>query len=140
MTVFYGTQSTKVLSSTLSTPSPGFVHGTVRCFAETVTYNTQTTSDTIVIGLLPKGSVFLYGIINSDTSSGSATIAIGITGTVAKYKAAAAFTATDTPTFFGKAATTGVAETADRTVFITIAAASLPASGILSITMFYSHN
>lgn len=140
MTVFYGTQSAKVLGPTLSTPSPGFVHGTVRCFAETVTFNTQTTSDTIVIGLLPKGSVFLGGIITTDTSTGSATIAIGITGTVAKYKAAAAFTTTDTPTFFGKAATTGVAETADRTVFITIAAASLPASGTLSVTMFYSHN
>lgn len=139
MTVFYGTQMTKI-DSVAATPSPGFVHGTVRCFAETVTLASQTTSDTIEIGLLPKGSVFLYGVITSDTSLGSSTIAIGITGTTAKYKAAATFTATDTPTFFGKAATTGVAETADRTVIITIAAATMPSSGILSITFFYAHN
>src|SRR4051812_15327627 len=134
MAVTYGTQSTKVLS-VAATPSPGFVHGTVRCFAETVTLATQTTSDTIVVGLLPKGSVFLYGVINTTVTLGSSTIAIGITGTTGKYRAAATFTAVDTPTLFGVNAATNVAETADRTVFITIAAASLPASGTLDVTL-----
>jgi hypothetical protein len=139
MTVFYGTQSTKVLS-TVSTPSPGFVDGHVKCFAETVTLATQTTSDTIVICRFPKGGVFLGGIITSTVTLGSSTVAIGITGTVAKYKAAATFTAVDTPTFFGTAATINVAETAERTVFITIAAASLPAAGTLCVTMLYATN
>src|SRR5438034_3377617 len=79
MTVFYGTQMTKI-DSVAATPGVGFVHGNVRCFAETVTYATQTTSDTIEVGLLPKGAVFLFGLITTSVSTGSATLAIGITG------------------------------------------------------------
>ena len=137
MTVFYGTQMTKIDSSP-ATPSPGFVHGRVRSFAETVTYNTQTTSDTIEVGFLPKGAVFLFGLLCADTSSGSCTIAIGYTSSTAAYRAAAAFTATDTPTLFGKAAKTNAAEAADRTVFLTLAAASAPASGSLLVTLVYA--
>lgn len=139
MTVFYGTQMTKI-DSVAGTPSPGFVHGTVRCFAETFTMSTQATTDTIEIGFLPKGSVFLYGVLTTDTSLGSATIAIGIAGTTGKYRAAAVQTATDTPQIFGVTAAAGVAEAADRRVIITIATASLPASGKLSVTLFYAHN
>lgn len=150
MTVFYGTQATKVLSSTVSTPSPGFAHGTVRCFTEQVNCATVnggsavTTSDTVVVGLIPKGSVFLYGILTVSVTMGSSTIAIGITGTTGKYRAAATATAI-TPEVFGVAVVggatgIGVAETADRTVFLTIAAASLPTVGIITVQLFYAHN
>lgn len=142
MTVFYGTQMTKVdsASGSAGTPSPGFVHGTVRCFAEQVTLAAQTTSDTIEVGFIPKGSVFLYGIIETDTTLGSSTVALGIAGTTGKYRAAGTLTATDTPTLFGTAAASGAAEAADRKVIITTAVANLPASGNLRITFFYAHN
>ena len=88
--------------------------------------------------VLPKGAVVHYGILCATTSSGSTTISIGISGTAAKYRAAAAFTATDTPTFFGKAAALGVELTADETITITTAAAAAPSSGDLVITFVYS--
>ena len=137
MTVFYGTQMTKI-DSVAATPGVGFVHGNVRCFAETVTYATQTTSDTIEVGLLPKGAVFLFGLITTSVSTGSATLAIGITGTTGKYFTAAAYTTVDVPLLFGKTPAVNAAEAADRTVFITIAAASLPGSGTLNVTLVYA--
>ena len=107
----------------------------------TFTYASQTTSDTLVVGNLPAGATFAYGVLTADTSSGSTTLAIGIAGTTAKYKAAAAFTATDTPTLFGKAAVVGAADpalAAEEQVIVTLAAATAPASGTLVVDLYYS--
>ncbi len=145
MAVYFGTQMTKI-DSVAGTPSPGFVHGTVRCFAETINLATVnggsavTTSDTIEVGFLPKGSVFLYGVINTTATLSTSTVALGIAGTTGKYRAAAVLTATDTPAFFGVGAASNVAEAADRKVIATIAVASLPTSGTVTVTLFYSHN
>src|ERR1035437_9078883 len=109
MTVFYGTTMSKLDSTTPSTPSPGQVHGSVRCFSESVNLATlyaigtaaPTTTDTIEIGFLPKGSVFLYGVLNTSVTMGaSATVAIGIAGTTGKYRTAAVITA-QAPEVFG---------------------------------------
>lgn len=138
MTVLYGDQQTLVNAGT--TLAPGFANGTVRSFTETITLASQATTDTIVIGTLPKGAIPLYGIlINSATLGASATVAIGITGTTGKYRAAAVKTSI-TPEVFGVTASTGVALTADETVFITIAVASLPSSGTACVSMFYAFN
>jgi hypothetical protein len=103
------------------------------------TYNTQTTSDTLVIGNLPAGATFAGGELITDTSSGSATLAIGYAGSTAAFKAAAAFTTTETVTPFGKTAAMAAAPLAAETqVFITIAAASAPASGNLLVYLFYT--
>ena len=107
----------------------------------TFTLATQTTSDTLVIGNLPVGATFAFGVIVSSVSLGSSTLAIGITGTTNKYRAAAAFTAVDTPTLFGPASVIGAADpalAADEQVFATIAGASLPASGTIVIDLYYS--
>ncbi len=136
MTIFNGKQMTLLAADT--NPDPGFTNGTVRTFIEEVTLATQTTSDTINVARLPKGAVPLYGVISTDTSLSTATIAIGITGTVGKYRAAATFTATNTPTFFGVTAGISTALTDEETVFITIAVASLPAAGKLTVTMVYA--
>lgn len=107
----------------------------------TFTLATQTTSDTLVIGNLPPGATFAFGVITSSVSLATSTVAIGITGSTGKYRAAAVFTATDTPTMFGTAATIGAADpalSAEETVFVTIAVASLPASGTLVIDLYYS--
>src|SRR5882757_1590617 len=115
MATTFGTQSAKVLGATKSTPSPGFVHGTVRCLSEQVTYATQAAADIIVIGFIPKGAIFLYATLETDTTTGSATIALSsvtlnaalTTATVAtagKYAAAAAYTTVDVPSVLGKTA------------------------------------
>lgn len=136
MAVLYGSTST-VVNGALPT-APGLMNGAVRTFVERITYATQTTSDTIVCGYLPIGAKVLGVILTTSVTTGSATIAIGITGTVAKYKAAAAFTAVDTPTFFGIASVLNTPLAAAETVFITIAAASLPAAGTLDVTWLYA--
>ena len=107
----------------------------------TVTLATQTVSDTLVLGILPAGATFAYGVINATATLGaSATLAIGISGTTGKYRAAATFTTADTPTFFGTAATAGSSTplTAEETVIGTIAGASLPSSGTLVVDLYYS--
>lgn len=105
------------------------------------TLATQTTSDTLVIGTLPTGATFAFGKLTSSVSLGTSTVAVGITGATGKYRAAAVFTAVDTPTDFGVA--TQVAQSdaglaAEETVFVTIATASLPASGTLVVDLYYS--
>lgn len=115
--------------------------GRLKRMRATFTLASQTTADTLVIGNLPSGATFAFGKMTSSVSLGSSTLAIGITGATGKYRAAAAFTATDTPTDFGVA--TQVAQSdaglsAEEQVFATIGAATLPASGTLVIDLYYS--
>jgi hypothetical protein len=139
MAVLYGTQMAKLRNSTpVQLPAVSDVHGRVRVFNETVTLATQTTSDTIEIAQLPKGARVLYGVLTTDTSLVSSTVAIGIAGATGKYRAAATFTATNTPTLFGVTAGIGTALAAEETVIITIAAANFPSSGTLRTMIFYS--
>ena len=135
MAVLRGPEMTKLNAGT--TPDPGGVDATVRCFTEIITLASQGTSDTIEVARLPKGAKFLYGVISSTASLSTAVVAIGITGTTGKYRAAAVHTAT-VPTFFGVQAAVGVALTAEETVFITITTAALPSSGTLIVQMFYT--
>lgn len=105
------------------------------------TLNTQTTSDTLTIGNLPAGATFAFGVLTSSVSLATSTLAIGISGTTGKYRAAAVFTATDTPTPFGTAATVGASDpalSAEEQVIATIGTASLPGSGTLVIDLYYS--
>lgn len=135
MATLYGTQMTKLNAS--QTPAPGFVHGSVRCFHEKITLASQAAADITYIARLPKGAVFLYGMLDTDTSLGSTTIQIGISGSTAKYKADATFTSTNTPTPFGKAGVQ-VALSAEEDVFITWSTATAPSSGTLNVTIFYA--
>lgn len=101
-----------------------------------------TTSDTLTIGVLPAGATFAYGVLTASATMGaSATLAIGISGSTGKYRAAATFTSADTPTMFGTAATVGAADpglSAEETVFVTVGTASLPTSGTLVVDLYYS--
>ncbi len=131
-------QMTKLNAGT--TPAPGFVDGSVRTFAETVTYASQGIADTIEVARLPKGAVLIKGQLCADTSSGTATISVGTSASPAKYRAAAVFTATDTPTAFGKAAALNTALASEETVILTVGTAALPASGTLQVTLTYAFN
>jgi hypothetical protein len=106
----------------------------------TITMASQTTSDTLLLGNLPAGATFAFGVLNTTATLGSTTLAIGVSGTAGKYRAAGTFTSADTPTFFGTAATAGAASplTAEESVIGTIAAANMPASGTLVVDLYYS--
>ena len=88
---------------------------------------------------VPAGYRFAFGIINgSATFGGTATVAIGVAGATGKYRAAAIFTAA-APTLFGvSTAADDDALTAEETVLLTIAAASLPGSGTGYVDLYYS--
>lgn len=131
-------------------PSGTVVGGRVRRFRSVITLASQAQA-AYSLFRVPPGHVFAYGVITTDTSLGSSTAAIGTAGSSAKYKAAAVFTATDTPTLFGKAAAIGAAAAtsstvgsspkgtgADEDVILTVGAASLPSSGTLVIDMYFS--
>ena len=123
-------------------PRASVYGGRLKRLRATVTLASQATTDTLQLGNLPAGAVFAYGVISSDTSLGSSTLAIGITGTTGKYRAAATFTSTDTPTMFGKTAETAASDaglSAEQTVIGTIASAALPSSGTLVIDLYYSN-
>jgi hypothetical protein len=139
MAVLYSNDSAGLGTVPSSNVNGGVIGGRVRRYRAAITLASQATADTIVIGRVPAGSVFAYGVINSDTSLSTSTVAIGATGATGKYRAAAVFTATNTPTVFGPAAAAFAAPlTADEEVFITIAVAALPASGNLVVDLYFS--
>jgi hypothetical protein len=139
MATQYGLQMGRLRNTApVDLPMAGDVHGRVRCFNEKVTLAAQPTSDIIEVARLPKGARVLYGILASSISLGSSTLAIGIAGTTGKYRAAAVFTAIDTPTLFGPAVNIGEPLANEEIVFLTIGAAALPASGTLRVLIFYT--
>jgi hypothetical protein len=139
-----GTTTGTTIASAVATgykPKATVYGARVKRMRATITLATQTTSDTLNFGNLPAGATFAYGILTSSVSLGTSTLAIGITGTTGKYRAAATFTAVDTPTFFGPATIVGASDpalSADENVFGTIATASLPGSGTLVVDLYYS--
>jgi hypothetical protein len=138
MATLYGAQMTKVNAGTPT--DPGFVNGSVRSFLEVVTLAGQAATDTVVVARLPKGAVLRGARIMTDTSLGTSTIAIGVSGTTGKYRAAAVFTTTDTWEEIGQAADFHAALSAEEEVFISIGAAALPASGRLLVQFDYAFN
>jgi hypothetical protein len=99
----------------------------------------KVNGDTNVLARIPRGHRVIGGIINSTVTLGSSTVAIGISGTAAKYKAAAVFTATDTPTLFGKAGAQDDPPLTDyEDVLLTVGAADLPGTGIVVIDILTS--
>ena len=124
-------------------PSADVVGGRVRRLRATVTLASQTVSDRIVLGTLPQQATFCYGVLTSTVSLGASTVSVGTIATPAKYRALSTFTSVDTPTMFGKAsevgaAAPGVGVNSSENLYLTIAAASLPASGTLVVDVYYS--
>ena len=138
MTVFYSTELASIASEPVGLANATSHGARLHVYRATIALASQTTSDTIVIAKVPAGQTFVYGWHTTDTSLGSSTVAIGITGTTAKYKAAATFTATNTPTPFGLVSAMDDSPTsALETVFITISAATMPSSGIYVVHLVF---
>lgn len=139
MTVFYADNLSGFGTSPVGAVSGALHQARVRAYHAKITLASQTTSDTIVIAKPSKGETFLMGFHATDTSLGSSAVSIGITGATAKYKTSATFTATDTPTILVATAieTACATLTADETVFITIASATMPSSGTYFVTLLF---
>jgi len=118
----------------------GVVGGRMRRFRATIEYKGQASGDTITLAKVPPGMTFAFGVLTATATAGTTTIAIGKAGAVAKYRAAATFTAADTPTFFGLAAAAGsVPSTEEEMVIATLAVASLPTSAnYLVVDLYFS--
>lgn len=140
MTTFYSAELTGFASLPVVKPTATQYSGNVVVYQGSITFATQQTTDTIVYGVIPSGSFFLFGVIDADTSTATATLALGTAASTGKYRAAAAFTTINTPTLFGIAAaslsTAGL--TATETDIVTIGTAALPASGNLLIQAFWA--
>ena len=107
----------------------------------TIDYDGQAAADTITLGKLPPGATFAYGVITATATFGAAaTLAIGIVGDATAFRAAAIFTAADTPTLFGIAADIAAAPFAEeKTLIATVGAAAAPNSAdYLVVDIFYS--
>lgn len=100
-----------------------------------------TTSDTVSLAKIPPGMRFMFGVVTSSVSLSTSTIAVGTSASTGKYRAAAVFTATDTPTLFGTAASVSAsAYTAEEEVILTTATANLPttAGAVLVIDLVFA--
>lgn len=122
----------------------GNVYGArFRRYRATIALASQATTDNILLAKPRAGEVFAFGVITSSVSLGSAVVAIGTSQTHAsngQLRAAAAYTAVDTPTFFGLASAVSQSALSDDTkVYATIATAALPASGTLVVDLYYTN-
>lgn len=121
--------------------------GRVRVWEATIEYDGQAASDEIILAQIPAGHKFLFGVITaSATAGGTATIAIG-EATLNDgspdpdlLRAAATFTAADTPTTFGRSiAVEAGFSTEDKIISAVVGAAALPTSAdSLVVQLFYA--
>ena len=127
------------LGTTPVTNSNGAVQGgRIRRFRATIALASQADGDTVVLAQVPAGYAFAYGILNASATLGSSTIAVGIAGTAAKYRAAAVFTAA-APTLFGVSTAADDAPlAAQEVVILTNTTAALPSSGTLIVDLYFS--
>ncbi len=127
------------LGTTPVTNSNGAVQGgRIRRFRATIALASQADGDTVVLAQVPAGYAFAYGILNASATLSTSTIAIGVAGTAAKYRAAAVFTAA-APTLFGVSTAVDDAPlAAQEVVILTNTTAALPGSGTLIVDLYFS--
>ena len=124
-----------------SKSSGGLQGGRSRRFRATVGMDGQAIADTVVLANVPAGYAFSHGVITASATLGAtATIAVGNATTAGAYRAAATFTAANTPTLFGLAAAVKAdAYTSNEQVILTVGAAALPDStGYFIVDMHFS--
>lgn len=137
-----GTSGATIDSLPVVKPSaPNAYNARLKRFRATITLAAQASGDIIHLARVPAGSVFAFGLLNSSVSLGTATIAIGISGTTGKYLAAQTYTSVSTPGIFAAPYTDESMSpyTAEEAIYLTIATAALPASGTLVVDLFFSH-
>ena len=137
----YSIELTDVDSQPASKADGSVMGGRTRRRRATITMAAQASADTIVlVNDLYEGEHFAFGIITASATLATATVSVGRRSAPAEYRAAAVFTAVDTPTLFGKAAAvSGVANPTLEDVIATIGTAALPGAGTLVIDLYYTN-
>jgi hypothetical protein len=87
----------------------------------------------LMLPRVPKGARGLKHRITVSGTLGTTTLALGITGTIAKYGAAATYTTPDTPVAIAKATILAAELAADEDQFLTTAVAALPNNGTVIV-------
>ena len=114
-----------------------YTDGNVHRVRATINLNSQETGK-ILLCEMPKGSLFIYGLLNTSVSLGTSTVAIGDEYTADLIKSAATLTTADTPVLFGKnkAVTEKLEKNTD--LYMTVGTAALPAEGTLVVDLFFA--
>jgi hypothetical protein len=140
MADFYGSVFAAAKSGTVpaATPSGIYVGSKRRSHVEIFTMAAQASGSRLYLGTLPIGAIFSGMVLTASATLGTTTVSVGSAASPAKYKAAAVFTAVDTPTIYATAA--GLAQaplTAPEDVWMTTAAAALPGAGTMVVELLY---
>ena len=121
-----------------------------RIFVATITLAAQASGSVIGVARLPMLSAITGITLVTDTSLGTATIALGDTNNAARFLAAQTFTTINTPTRVGLTSAHGVPITSGydcvsglasltyEDMVLTTAVASLPGSGNFTIIIEYA--
>lgn len=97
----------------------------------------QAIGSRLMLPTVPKGARGVQHRLQSSVSLGASTVALGATGNVGKYRAAATLAVT-TPEDVSSAVNTAAVLTADEVQFLTVGAAALPVGGTLAIETTYN--
>lgn len=115
--------------------------GKVRCLQASFNLASavQANGDVLTLGQIPAGARIKSIKMTSSVSLATSTVAIGIAGSVAKYRAAGTFTTVDIPTIVGPGAVAkaAAANSVAETLIATVAVAALPAAGTLVFEVEY---
>lgn len=134
----YSTEAQLLQNSPRQMPNGSYAGGRVRRFRNTIALASQADGDTVTLQPIPAGHVFCFGMLLGSVSLGSSTIAIGVSGTAGKYRAAATHTATVATLFGISSAADDDFLTATETPILTNTTAALPASGTLVVDLYFS--
>lgn len=144
MARYYASQQIGVIDGTQSPPRQADgrqVNAKKRVIIATKVKRAEAIADDIVLGELPQNSMITNIRICTDTSLGSATIAIGVPGTTGKYVAATTFTTPlNVPVTLGPKASVFSAgpEATRQTIIATVAAAALPVGADITFLIEYT--
>lgn len=143
MTDLLSTELTGINSTPRTIPNGAFVGGRIRRYRATITMAAQATTDNILLARARAGEAFAFGILTASATLSTSVIAIGTSqthGSNGQLRAAATFTAVDTPTFFGLASAVSQSQLSAQTpIYLTIATAALPGAGTLVVDLYYSN-
>ena len=151
ISIVAGTNMAMILANTgggLQTLPNQLVGAKPHIWTERITLASQASGVNIPVARIPYGSALLDIVVTGSVSLGTSTLAFGDMNAVARFSAAVVNTAVDTATHklnsasAGALLTTcydylGVASTAYEDVIMTVAAAALPASGTLVVSIYY---
>lgn len=133
----YSTEAALLQLTPKQFPSAAVAQGRLKRSRNSIVLAGQVATDTVTLLPLPIGHVFAFGILNGPTL-GSTTVAIGVAGTAGKYRADAVFTAATATMFGATDAENDDPSTSVVTPILTVSTATAPASGTLTVDMYYS--